>query len=127
MMGEVAVLIPRDVVRQDVEAVAGLYRNLGAAMAEQMVGRILGELALTLASLLAMVQSQNLRDLPARLAHLRRLAEELGLTTLSLVAADARICLETADSTAFAAVWARLVRVAERSIATEPGVVDRSG
>lgn len=127
MMNKVAVLVPRELVRQDVETVAGLYRNLGAPMAEMMVGRILSELALTMASALEMLRLQQLCDLPARLGHLRRLADELGLTSLSHVAGDAITCLERADGAAFAAVWARLIRVAERSIPTDQGIVDRSG
>jgi hypothetical protein len=42
------------------------------------------------------------------------------------VAGDARICLERAESTAFAAVWARLLRVAERSLAADVGLADQS-
>ena len=125
-MGEIVPLRPREVVRQDVEAIAVIYRNLGAPVAEQMVTRALGELALTMAGIAEKVRAQELRDLARQLGRLRRLAADLGLLTLATVAGDARTCLERAEGTAFSAVWARLLRVAERSLATDAGLVDQS-
>ena len=125
-MGEIVPLRPREVVRQDVEAIAVIYRNLGAPVAEQMVTRALGELALTMAGIAEKVRAQELRDLARQLGRLGRLAADLGLLTLATVAGDARTCLERAESTAFSAVWARLLRVAERSLAVDVGFADRS-
>ncbi len=113
-------------MRQDVEAIAVIYRNLGAPVAEQMVTRALGELALTMAGIAEKVRAQELRDLARQLGRLGRLAADLGLLSLASVAGDARTCLERADSTAFSAVWARLLRVAERSLAADTGLADRS-
>ncbi len=126
-MTEVAVLRPREVVRQDVGAVAEIYRNLGAPTAEQLVTRALGEVALTMAGIVEKVQAQDLRDLSRQLAQLRRLSADLGLTSLGTVAGDARVCLERADSTGFAAVWARLMRVAERSLSPDHQIAGLSG
>lgn len=126
-MNIVAVLKPREVVCQNVEAVAEIYHNLGAPLAEQLVARALGELALTMAGIAEKVRAQDLRDLARQLVRLRRLAGDIGLVSLASVAGDARICLERADSTAFAAVWARLLRVAERSFAADQGSADISG
>lgn len=126
MMGDVTALRPREVVRQDVEAIAVIYRNLGAPVAEQMVTRALGELALTMAGIAEKVRAQELRDLARQLGRLGRLASDLGLSSLSMVARDAKTCLERADGTAFAAVWARLLRVAERSLAPDAGLADQS-
>ena len=126
-MGQVTVLRPRDAVRQDVEAIAVMYRNLGAPVAEQMVTRALGELALTMAGIAEKVRAQELRDLARQLGRLRRLSGDMGLVTLATVAGDAKTCLERADGTAFSAVWARLLRVAERSLATDKDFADLSG
>lgn len=125
-MGEIATLRPREVVRQDVEAIAVIYRNLGAPVAEQMVTRALGELALTMAGIVEKVRAQELRDLSRQLGRLGRLAADLGLLTLATVADDAKTCLERAEGTAFSAVWARLLRVAERSLAADVGLADQS-
>jgi hypothetical protein len=126
-MGKVTALTPREVVRQDVEAIAVIYRNLGAPTAEQMVTRALGELALTMAGIAEKVRAQDLRDLAQQLGQLKRLADDLGLVSLGLVAGDTRTCLERADGTAFSAVWARLLRVAERSLSPNPDMADLSG
>lgn len=126
-MGNVTTLTPREVVRQDVDAIAAIYRNLGAPTAEQMVGRALGELALTMAGIVETVRLQDLHDLGQQLLQLKRLASDLGLVSLALVAGDTRTCLERADGTAFSAVWARLLRVAERSLSAHPDMADLSG
>lgn len=118
-LGNVVALRPDDRVRQDVEPIASLYRNLGRASAEQVVTRALGELALAMSGMAAQVRLHDLRDLSRQLRRLQRMSENLGMTSLGTVASDVRDCLERADATAFASVWARLMRVAERSLATD--------
>lgn len=125
-MGIVTALRPREVVHLDGEVIAVIYRNLGATTAEQMVTRALGELALAMAGIAAQVSAQNLSDLARQLTKLRRMAENVGLGSLGNVAEDARVCLERADGTAFAAVWARLIRVAEKSLVPSSQVADLS-
>lgn len=125
-MTEVAVLRPREVVRQDVEVMASIYRNLGAPTAEQVVTRALAELALTMAGIVEKVQAKDLRSVARQLVRLRQLAENIGLVSLASVACDAQTCVERADGTAFSAVWARLLRVAERSLSPDHVVADLS-
>jgi len=122
----VVALRPNDRVRQDAEPIATIYRNLGTASAEQVVTRALGELALTMAGLAAHVRAQDLTDVQRQLRRLQRMGENLGMTSLGLVAADVRACLESGDSTAFSAVWARLMRIAERSLAADKGLLDQT-
>ncbi|MDQ2066467.1 hypothetical protein Q9295_08785 [Xinfangfangia sp. CPCC 101601] len=126
-MDNVTALPLRERVRQDGEAIAAIYRNLGTCAAEQMVTRALGELALAMAGIAAQVRLQELADLSRQLKRLQRMAENMGMLSLSTVAEDARLCLDRCDSTAFAAVWARLLRVAERSLANDKGFADISG
>lgn len=125
-MDNVLVLRPRERVRQDGEAIAAIYRNLGTTTAEQIVTRALGELALTMAGIAAQVRGHELHDLARQLRRLQQMAENLGMISLGAVSADARVCLERCDSTGFAAVWARLLRIAEQSLAAEDGFVDLS-
>jgi len=113
-------------VRQDADPIATIYRNLGTASAEQVVTRALGELALTMAGLANQVRTHEMADLSRQLRRLQRLSENLGMVSLGLVAGDARSCLERADSTAFAAVWARLIRIAERSLSSDKDLLDQS-
>jgi hypothetical protein len=116
MTGNVTVLRPTERV---------IYRDMGVSAAEQVVGRALGELALTMAGLADQVRARDLSDLPRQLRRLQRMAEHMGMVTLGLLAAEVRICLDRGDPTAFAAVWARLIRVAERSLATEGDLLDQ--
>jgi hypothetical protein len=125
-MTNVTVFRPRERIRQDGEAIAALYRNLGTATAEQLVTRALGELALTMSGLDAQVRARDLADVARQLRRLQRMAENLGMISLCTVSADASTCLQSGDSTAFSAVWARLMRIAERSLTTDKGVADLS-
>ncbi len=119
-------LRPVERVRQDAEAIATIYRNLGTASAEQVVTRALGELAVTMAGLASQVRAHELANLARQLRRLQRMSENLGMVSLGVVAGDARDCLERADSTSFAAVWARLIRIAERSLASDKDLLDQS-
>lgn len=125
-LGNVVALRPNDRVRQDAEPIASLYRNLGTASAEQVVTRALGELAVAMSSMASQVRLNNLADLDRQLRRLQRMAENLGLVSLGTVALDLRDCLDRQDATAFSAVWARLMRVAERSLAGEGEFLDRT-
>jgi hypothetical protein len=122
----VVALRPKERVRQDAEPIATMYRNLGTSSAEQVVTRALGELALTMSGLAVQVRAHEMGDLIRQLRRLQRMAENLGLVSLGLVAADVRACLDSADVTAFSAVWARLLRIAERSLSTDKQLLDQT-
>jgi hypothetical protein len=126
MSGNVTALRPKEVVRLDAEPIAAIYRNLGTSSAEQVVSRALGELALTLTGLVDQVRQRELGDLGRGLRRLQRMADHLGMISLGLIAAEARICMERSDATAFAAVWARLIRVAEASLSPDRELLDQS-
>jgi hypothetical protein len=126
MSGNVTALRPKERVRLDAEPIAAIYRNLGTSSAEQVVSRALGELALTLAGLVDQVRQRELGDLGRGLRRLQRMADHLGMISLGLIAAEARICMERSDATAFAAVWARLIRVAEASLSPDKELLDQS-
>jgi hypothetical protein len=113
-------------IRQDSEPIATIYRNLGTSSAEQVVTRALGELALTMAGLASQVREHELQDLARQLRRLQRMSENLGMISLGLIAGDVRDCLDRSDVTAFSAVWARLVRVAERSLAPDKALLDQT-
>ena len=110
----VVALRPNDRVRQDAEPIATICRNLGATTAAHVVARALDEVSQMVAGLNALVKRHDLAEMPRPLRRLQRMAENLGLITLGLVAADLTLCI-----TAFSAVWARLVRVAENALADQ--------
>lgn len=127
MMGEkIVALRPKEHVRQDSEPIAEIYRTLGTVSAEQVVTRALGELTLAMAGLARQVRQRDLGDIDRQLRRLQRMADQLGLVSLCAVAGDARICHGCADATGFAAVWARLLRVAERSLSADKDLLDQT-
>ena len=121
----IAALRPKERVRLDAEPIAAIYRDLGTAAAEQVVTRALSEIALTMAGLAEQVRTRNLHDLHRQLRKLQRMAQHLGMVSLGQIAAEVRLCLDRGDPTAFAAVWARLIRIAERSLATDKDLLDQ--
>lgn len=116
---------PKECVRQDSEPIALMYRNMGTAAAEEVVSRALSELALTMADLARRVRAQDWPDLSRQSRRLQRMAEQLGMVSLGQVAGDLRECLERDDPVAFAAIWARLLRVAEGSLAPDQARIDQ--
>ncbi|MGV8985621.1 MAG: hypothetical protein ACOH2H_04965 [Cypionkella sp.] len=122
-LNNVVALRPNDRVLQDAEPIATIYRNLGTASAEQVVTRALTELAVTMSGLALQVQARDLADMTRQLRRLQRMSENLGLVSLGLIAADVSACIGRSDVTAFSAVWARLLRVAERSLAADRGLL----
>jgi hypothetical protein len=125
MTAEIMAFRPRERVRQDSEPIALMYRNMGTSAAEEVVTRALAELAMTMAGLADRVESRDRQDLARQLRRLQRMAEQLGMVSLGQVSADIRMCLDQGDTVAFAAVWARLMRVAECSLAADKGWLDQ--
>ncbi|NPD14423.1 hypothetical protein HOY34_04320 [Xinfangfangia sp. D13-10-4-6] len=125
-MGIVVTLQPQERLLHDGEVIASIYRNLGTAAADQMVSRALGELSLALASLAGRIRLHDLASAERQLHKLRSMASNLGLTSLADAAADARCCLQRGDGTAFAAIWARILRIAGRALNAQSDFADQS-
>lgn len=100
----------------DDDQLAAIYRDLGAYSADQLVTRALAELALTMTSITSLVGAHEATDITRKLRRLQSMAENIGMVSLALVASDLRDCAEAQDSASFSAVWARLMRVAEKSL-----------
>jgi hypothetical protein len=126
MTAMIAALRPKDRVRQDSEPIAMMYRTMGTQAAEEVVNRAIAELTLTVSGLGAALREAGGADLPRQLRRAQRMAEQLGLVSLGQVSVDLRGCLEAGDEVAFAAVWARMMRVAGVSLAAEMGALDKS-
>lgn len=126
-MTNVVRLVPRDRLRQDAGPIASIYRNLGVQAADQVVGKALAELALATSAAAAQLRGGLWDDLPRQLRRVERMATHLGMVTFAAVASDLRACLDDGDETALHAVWARLERAAERSLAAEDGNWVQSG
>ncbi|MEY4698342.1 MAG: hypothetical protein RIT14_2770 [Pseudomonadota bacterium] len=116
MVGGVVILAPRERVAADRAARDAILARLGpVAGAEALCGAV-AEVAACLAALAGQVAAGDIAALPAELRRLQDRAGLLGLDRLAQVAGDLGLCAARGDGTAFAAVWARLVRVAESSL-----------
>jgi hypothetical protein len=125
-MKNVLALVPSERLRQDAEPIAAIYRNLGVQAAEQVVARALAELATVAQEVIEQVRLQDTDALPRSLRRLQRLSENMGLVSLGSIAHDAAICLSADDGIAFAAVFARLQRVMDRTFSPRVDVADLS-
>ena len=126
MPGNITVLRPNERVRLDAGPIAAIYRDMGTGAAQQVVNRAMGELALTMAGLAGQVRARDLTDLHRQLRSLQRRADYMGMTSLGQVSAEVRACIDSGDATAFSAVWARLIRVAEASLSPDKELLDQS-
>lgn len=116
MAGSVVMLHPQERVDEDEGAILAIFDRLGPDPAAKLVSRAVGELALAVTVMAAQVDRHELDGLPRGLKRIQVMAAGVGMVSLSQVAGDARAVLMRDDPTAFSAVWARLVRVAERSL-----------
>lgn len=117
-------LRPKECPQQDIDHIASIYRNLSASAARDVVARALGELAEMMAAMADQIAAHDMDDLAQRLKRLQRMARNLGLLTLSAVATDLGKCLQAGDVTAFAAVWARLLRLLDCTLSYDRDMQD---
>jgi hypothetical protein len=116
MTSGVVTLHPQERVDEDEGAILAIFDRLGPDPGAKLVTRAVGELAMAVTVMCAQVERHELDSLPRSLRRMQAMATGVGLVSLAQVAEDAREVLLRGDATAFAAVWARLVRVAERSL-----------
>lgn len=105
---------PREFLREDERAVDDLCDRLGPDDAARVLSRAIEELALSVAAVATQVRLHDAGDVQWHSRRVQKLALGLGLISLANVAGDMR--RSHADPTAFAAVCARLMRVAAKSL-----------
>lgn len=106
----------RERVDENEAAILAIFDRLGPDPGAKLVTRAVGELAIAVTVMAAQVDRHELGSLPRSLKRMEALAGGVGMVSLALVASDAREVLLRGDATAFSAVWARLMRVAEQSL-----------
>lgn len=115
-MSRVVALQHKEGVRLDAARLVGLVTDLGAGPAEAAIARAMEDMALCLAQMERHYQDGNTRAVCHDAHTLAWRAAEVGMTSLSRVATDVHDCAARGDMVAFAATWARLDRIAERSL-----------
>lgn len=110
----VIALSPREFLREDAGAISEICDRLGPDTAARVLARSIEDLALSVAAIATQVRLHDLADVQWHSRRVQKLALGLGLISLANVAGDLR--RSHCDPTAFAAVCARLLRVASRSL-----------
>ena len=115
-MTRIAVLVPDEAVRIDVQRLEQIVGQLGEEAGARVIGTALEQLAVALRRTAEAARDENLAAIVTDADHLSRLAWQIGLVTLAGVAVDVGACAERGDRMALAATVARLERTGNRSL-----------
>lgn len=116
-MTRVYELRPSERIIIDPAALEGLFRGLGDRGAEAYVMETVEAISDILAEVDGLMRQGHLMDIVPRAQHVSRLSVEIGLTSLARVARDMGIAARRGDMVAYRAVWERLVRIGDHSLA----------
>ncbi|WP_444454704.1 hypothetical protein ACTTAI_04985 [Rhodobacter capsulatus] len=103
-------------VRLDPDRLVVLYAELGQFAAERLIAAAMEDLAVHLVAVQLAAKDQRVDLLDRASVEIARLSRQVGMMLLSRVALDLRDCVQNDDRIGQAAVLARLVRLAERSL-----------
>lgn len=113
---QVTVLQPAERVHLDADRLEALYRQLGPLGAEDVVCRALEEIAARLSRAEHDFRAARFAGMRKGCRGLVGMAEEVGMPLMARVALDVTTCIDAGDGTALGATFARLLRIAERSL-----------
>jgi len=110
-------LRPAERIVIDTAQLDELFRRLGDRGAETFVMEAVEAISDLLAEVDGFVRTGNLMAIAPRAQQVSRISAEVGLTSLARVARDMGITATRGDMVAYRAVWERLVRIGDRSLA----------
>lgn len=116
-MGIVAQMSQAERILMDSDWLADLVRRRGAARAEGFVADRVEEISDRLGRIDACHRAGAYEKVAPDAQRVSQLSAELGLTSLARVARDLRVVSTRGDAVAYQAVWERLVRIGDRSLA----------
>jgi hypothetical protein len=109
-------LVQSEAVLLDPDRLDGLYAQLGAAGAEDIICRAMEELAIRMAQCERMYRQEKWKDLRKLARSLVAISDQIGMTLLSRVASDVTRAVDDRDMVAIAATLSRLLRIGEKSL-----------
>lgn len=113
---EVTALQQKERVRLDADRLETLYRQLGERGAEDVVCRALEEIAARIAQAEHDFRAARFVEMRKGCRSLIAMADQIGMAMLARVADDVTGCIDAGDGIALAATFARLRRIADRSL-----------
>lgn len=108
---------PSERVVIDSAALDELFRRLGERGAEALVMESVESISDLLAEVDAHMRKGELDKISPKAKQVSRLSVAIGLTSLARVSRDMGISASKGDMVAYRAVWERLVRIGDRSLA----------
>lgn len=124
---QITVLAHDEAIKLDSDQLGSLYAQMGETRAETVVCRALEELA----NRLSLIERSYYRNDAAALAKASKgligIADQIGMESLSKVAADVVTLANGTDGPALAAALARLVRLGDRSLTAIWEIQDLNG
>lgn len=94
-----------------------VFNRLGDRGAEAFVMEAVEAISDLLAEVDGFVRINDLPEIATRAQQVSRISAEIGLTSLARVSRDMGIAASRDDGVAYRAVWERLVRIGDRSLA----------
>ena len=117
-MKQVTKIVPREAANVDQDRLSALYLQLGQANAEDVVCRAMEELALRLSNCDRLYRDLALDELRKGVRSLIAIADQIGMSDVSVVSGHVTACIDNEDATALASTFARLLRIGEKSLFT---------
>ena len=108
---------PSERIVIDASALEILFRRLGDQGAECFVMETVEAISDALAEVDGFIRRGQLAEIVPRAQKVSKLSAEIGLTSLARVSRDMGIAAKRGDMVAYRAVWERLVRIGDRSLA----------
>jgi hypothetical protein len=116
-MTEVLELRPNERVVIDSSCLERLCRRMGPRGAEGYLGERVEEISERLADIDWLARQGLMAEVPADALRVARLCGEIGLASLARAARDLAQVAQRGDPAAWGAVWERVVRIGDRSLA----------
>ena len=113
---QVLQLRPLEGVRVDQSRLGAFYEEVGAAEAEETLCRAVEDISLRMTKCDSHYRTGKHKPLQINTSAIIKIADKIGMYTLSRVAHDVMHCIDTKDETALAATLSRLIRTGERSL-----------
>jgi len=101
----------------DAPRLEALFRQMGDRAAEGFVMDSIEDISDRLAEIELATRNSSLEDVPFKAGRVANLCDDIGLISLARVAGDLGAAATRGDLVAYRAVWERLVRIGDRSLA----------
>jgi hypothetical protein len=115
-VAKLAVLHHEEGVRVNPDCLVALYAELGEAGAERVVARAMEEMNARLSEMQRFADDGDLVGLMRSARVVVKMADQIGLTSLAMVALDVITATRAGDHAGQAATLARLLRIGDRSL-----------